>query len=255
MPLGVNCYGKGEIRRVKVVRTPGRHQLRDLTVHVALEGEFEAAHLAGDNTDLLATDTMRNTVYALAKTGLGGSIEAFAQALANHFVAAGPSVTRARGPDGPAAPPIDRASAIAAVRHLPLPSKRTPARRRRACASSLARRVRAGARRRRIAAASWRRLAADALRRRPADGRPRDRPRHARTNYFTGDSPADWQTAVRTFGGVRYGSVWPGIDVAFHGTRQRLEYDYILSPGADPVGSPSASPARGACGSTARATL
>jgi urate oxidase len=95
MHLGANCYGKGEVRLVKVVRTPGRHELRDLTVHVALEGEFEAAHTAGDNTDLLATDTMRNTVYALAKDDLG-SIESFAQRLSDHFVEAGPSVTRAR---------------------------------------------------------------------------------------------------------------------------------------------------------------
>ena len=78
-----------------MVRTPGRHELRDLTVHVALEGEFEAAHTVGDNTDLLATDTMRNTVYALAKDDLG-PIEAFARRLADHFVEAGPSVTRAR---------------------------------------------------------------------------------------------------------------------------------------------------------------
>ena len=95
MHLGANRYGKGEIRLVKVVRTPGRHELRDLTVHVALEGEFDAAHREGDNTDLLATDTMRNTVYALAKNELTGSIESFARALADHFVAVGPSVTRA----------------------------------------------------------------------------------------------------------------------------------------------------------------
>ena len=88
--MGANRYGKGEVRLVKVVRTPGRHELRDLTVHVALEGEFEAAHTVGDNTDLLATDTMRNTVYALAKDDLG-PIEAFARRLADHFVEAGPS--------------------------------------------------------------------------------------------------------------------------------------------------------------------
>ena len=41
--------------------------MRDLRVDVALEGDFEAAHLEGDNTGLLATDTMRNTRYALAK--------------------------------------------------------------------------------------------------------------------------------------------------------------------------------------------
>jgi hypothetical protein len=55
-----------------------------------------------------------------------------------------------------------------------------------------------------------------------------------RTNYLTGDRPADWHTGVRTFGGVRYASVWPGIDVAFHGNRRQLEYDYVLAPGADP---------------------
>ena len=48
---------------------------------MALEGEFEAAHVRGDNTGLLATDTMRNTVYALAPEHLADSIEAFARAL------------------------------------------------------------------------------------------------------------------------------------------------------------------------------
>ena len=73
--LGQNSYGKSEIRLVKVVRDTARHELRDLTVHVAQEGDFEAAHTQGDNTDLMATDTMRNTVYALAKDHLTGSIE------------------------------------------------------------------------------------------------------------------------------------------------------------------------------------
>jgi urate oxidase len=95
MPIGANRYGKGEVRLVKVVRTPGRHELRDLTVHVSLTGDFDDAHVLGDNTDLLATDTMRNTVYALAKSELGGSIESFASALVSHFVEAGPSVTDA----------------------------------------------------------------------------------------------------------------------------------------------------------------
>src|SRR3954463_10899038 len=85
MPIGANRYGKGEVRLVKVVRTPGRHELRDLTVHVSLSGEFDEAHLTGDNTDLLATDTMRNTVYALAKDDLG-PIESFASRLVEHFV-------------------------------------------------------------------------------------------------------------------------------------------------------------------------
>ena len=88
--LGQNNYGKSEIRLVKVVRDTARHELRDLTVHVAQEGDFEAAHTQGDNTDLMATDTMRNTVYALAKNRLTGSIEDFGTTLVGHFLEAAP---------------------------------------------------------------------------------------------------------------------------------------------------------------------
>jgi urate oxidase len=94
--LGQNNYGKSEIRLVKVKRDAERHELRDLTVDVALEGDFEAAHVRGENTDLLATDTMRNTVYALAKDHLIGSIEEFGLKLVDHLLEAGPSVERAR---------------------------------------------------------------------------------------------------------------------------------------------------------------
>jgi urate oxidase len=94
--LGQNNYGKSEIRLVKVVRGADHHELRDLTVDVVLEGDFEAAHLRGDNTGLLATDTMRNTVYALAKDNLTGSIEEFGSALVDHFLWAGPTVQHAR---------------------------------------------------------------------------------------------------------------------------------------------------------------
>src|ERR687893_1236207 len=94
--LGQNNYGKSEIRLVKVKRDAERHKLRDLTVDVALEGDFEAAHVRGENTDLLATDTMRNTVYALAKDHLIGSIEEFGLELVDHFLEAGPTVERAR---------------------------------------------------------------------------------------------------------------------------------------------------------------
>jgi urate oxidase len=93
--LGENSYGKSEIRLVKVDRATERHRLWDLDVSVALEGDFEAAHVNGDNTGLLATDTMRNTVYALAKEHLTGSIEDFGLALVEHFLDAGPTVEKA----------------------------------------------------------------------------------------------------------------------------------------------------------------
>ena len=92
--LGANRYGKSEIRLVAVRRDGGHHELRDLTVDVSLEGDFTAAHVAGDNARVIATDTMKNTVYAMAGDGLTGSPEAFALAVARHFAAA-PQVDRA----------------------------------------------------------------------------------------------------------------------------------------------------------------
>jgi urate oxidase len=93
--LGQNSYGKSGVRLVKVKRGAGRHDLWDLDVAVALEGDFEAAYVEGDNAGLLATDTMRNTVYALARDHLTGSIEEFGLALVDHFLEAGPTVERA----------------------------------------------------------------------------------------------------------------------------------------------------------------
>src|SRR5215216_2502645 len=90
--LGQNNYGKSEVRVFKVKRDTDRHEIWDLDVRVALEGDFEAAHVEGDNTGLLATDTMRNTVYALAKDHLTGSIEDFGLAMVDHFLEAGPTV-------------------------------------------------------------------------------------------------------------------------------------------------------------------
>ena len=84
--LGANNYGKARVRLVKVTRTPGRHVLKDLTVRVALEGDFVDAHVTGDQGHVVATDTMKNTVYALAKDNLTGSSEAYGIVLAGHFL-------------------------------------------------------------------------------------------------------------------------------------------------------------------------
>jgi urate oxidase len=94
--LGETSYGKSGVRLVRVMRDGARHEVWDLNVDVALEGDFEAAHVHGDNSKLLATDTMRNTVYALARGHLTGSIEEFGLSLVDHFIEAGPTVERAR---------------------------------------------------------------------------------------------------------------------------------------------------------------
>jgi urate oxidase len=91
--LGINQYGKAETHLVRVYRDGEVHEIRDLTVSVALSGDMEAVHVHGDNTAVLATDTQKNTVYAFAKDGIGEP-EAFAQRLAQHFL--GGAITRAR---------------------------------------------------------------------------------------------------------------------------------------------------------------
>ena len=55
-----------------------------------------------------------------------------------------------------------------------------------------------------------------------------------KSNYFLGDDPAKWVTNVARYSRVRYRNVYPGIDLIFHGNQQNIEYDFVLSPGADP---------------------
>jgi urate oxidase len=92
--LGLNQYGKAETHLVRVYRDGDVHSLRDLTVSVALAGDLDAVHLSGDNTNVLPTDTQKNTVYAFASEAPVGAPEAFALRLARHFVT-GP-IRRAR---------------------------------------------------------------------------------------------------------------------------------------------------------------
>jgi urate oxidase len=86
LKLGRNVYGKSAIRLVKVIRDPDQHVVRDLTVAIALEGDFAASYVDGDNALVIATDTMKNTTYALAAEHLTGPIEAFATVLGGHFL-------------------------------------------------------------------------------------------------------------------------------------------------------------------------
>jgi urate oxidase len=92
--LGPNRYGKSAIRLVKVDRGSRgglKHhgdRVRDLTIAISLEGDFESAHTEGDNSNVIATDTMKNTAYALAADGLTGSIEDFGRLMTDHFLEA-----------------------------------------------------------------------------------------------------------------------------------------------------------------------
>lgn len=94
--LGPNRYGKAETHVVRIYRDTTRHSLRDLLVSTSLLGDFTAAHVSGDQSAVLPTDTQKNTVFAYAKRHGVGEIENFALRLARHFVSAIPSVTGAR---------------------------------------------------------------------------------------------------------------------------------------------------------------
>ncbi|GDY29733.1 factor-independent urate hydroxylase [Gandjariella thermophila] len=93
--LGDNQYGKAETRLVRVDRSGEEHRIIDLNVTTTLAGDLARTHLTGDNTDVLPTDSQKNTVFAFAHDGVG-EIEAFAVRLARHFVTTVPAVHRAR---------------------------------------------------------------------------------------------------------------------------------------------------------------
>lgn len=94
--MGDNQYGKAENRVVRIHRDTPRHEIRDLNVSTALRGPFEPAHLLGDQSNVLPTDTQKNTVFAFAKLHGVGAIEDYALTLARHFVADVAPVTGAR---------------------------------------------------------------------------------------------------------------------------------------------------------------
>lgn len=91
--LAETAYGKCGVRLVQVVRPGDRHALKDLTVAVRFEGEYDASY-GGDNTDVLPTDTMKNTVYALAARRRIEEPEPFALSLAEHFLDGNPHLRR-----------------------------------------------------------------------------------------------------------------------------------------------------------------
>lgn len=94
--LGANQYGKAECRLVRITRAGPIHQIEDLNVTSQLRGDFEACHTEGDNSQVVATDTQKNTVYAFAKQYGVGSPEQFLITLGDHFVAEFPWVTGGR---------------------------------------------------------------------------------------------------------------------------------------------------------------
>ena len=81
-----SAYGKSRVRLVQLTRGDDRHDLRDLTVAIRFQGQYDESYTAGDNSGVLPTDTMKNTVYALAAASPPAQPETFGLTLARHFL-------------------------------------------------------------------------------------------------------------------------------------------------------------------------
>ena len=91
-----NSYGKSRVRLTKVSRDQGMHEVVELSVDIELQGNFTEAYVEGDNRLVIPTDTMKNTVYALARQRDLQAMEPFASELASHFIESFPHVEVAK---------------------------------------------------------------------------------------------------------------------------------------------------------------
>lgn len=93
--LAENRYGKSRVRLVRVRRHADRHDLSEWTVQVLLKGDFATCFELGDNSKILPTDTMKNTVYYLARKSSADSIEDFAKELIDFLLSRNSQVSEA----------------------------------------------------------------------------------------------------------------------------------------------------------------
>jgi urate oxidase len=99
--LTTNRYGKSRVRLMRLTKQEALstndvlHHIDEWTVQILLTGDFETAHTLGDNTKILATDTMKNTVYYVARQSTATSMEAYALELIDYILTRNPQVSSA----------------------------------------------------------------------------------------------------------------------------------------------------------------
>ncbi|MGA8938869.1 MAG: urate oxidase [Acidobacteriaceae bacterium] len=99
--LHTNRYGKSRVRLMRLTRHEAHHDreayhdIDEWTVQLLLTGDFATAHTLGDNSNILPTDTMKNTVYVVARQSKTDSMEAYAQELIDYILTRNPQVTSA----------------------------------------------------------------------------------------------------------------------------------------------------------------
>jgi len=94
--LAADTYGKSRVRLMKLSRHADRHDLKEVTLQILFEGDFASCYEAGDNSKILPTDTIKNTVYVLARQHEILAIEAFAECLIEYFLRNNPQVSVVR---------------------------------------------------------------------------------------------------------------------------------------------------------------
>jgi urate oxidase len=92
--LGENRYGKSRVRLSRITRLKDRHEFNEWAVQVMLCGDFESSYTQADNSKVLPTDTMKNTVYFVARESKASTIEAFACELGDYLLSNNPQVTK-----------------------------------------------------------------------------------------------------------------------------------------------------------------
>src|SRR5580698_10905738 len=93
--LAEDRYGKSRVRLVRVKRRPEGHDFREWTVEILFQGDFTSCFTDGDNSKILPTDTMKNTVYSLARDSSTASMEEFAKGLIDFFLSRNSQISSA----------------------------------------------------------------------------------------------------------------------------------------------------------------
>ncbi len=90
--LAANTYGKSHVRLIKLARREDHHDLKEITFQILFRGDFASCYESGDNSKILPTDSIKNTVYALARQHDIVAIEDFARRLIDHFLQHNPQL-------------------------------------------------------------------------------------------------------------------------------------------------------------------
>jgi urate oxidase len=93
--LGENQYGKSRVRLSRITRHGDRHEFQEWTVRILLQGDFESSFTEVDNSKILPTDTMKNTVYSIARDSSAATMEEFAMELGDYLLSNNPQVSKA----------------------------------------------------------------------------------------------------------------------------------------------------------------